>query len=205
MPKFNKKVALYYRGINWGEKIDDDKIVQCFWERDESAISAVSEKYGRYCNAIARNIVGNEQLAEECVNDTLLELWEAIPPNRPKHLMAFISKVVRNNAFNMVKGILAKKRGGGESQLVLDELNEVASEYSVELTAERREILAAINDFLKRIPAKQRKVFVLRYWHCCDISDISQIVGISEANVYSTLKRVRKKLIENLKNRGGLI
>ena len=185
--------------------MEDNEIVQCFWDRDESAISAVSEKYGRYCNAIARNIIGDEQSAEECVNDTLLELWEAIPPNRPKHLIAFISKIVRNNAFNMVKGMMAKKRGGGEPQLVLDELNEVASEYSVELTAERHEILAAINDFLKRIPAKQRKVFVLRYWHCCDISDISQIVGISEANVYSILKRVRKKLIENLKNRGGLI
>ena len=185
--------------------MEDSKIIQLFWERDESALSAVSEKYGRYCGAIARNIIGDEQYAEECVNDTLLELWEAIPPNRPKHLTAFIGKVVRNNAFNTVKGIMAKKRGGGESQLVLDELNEVASEYSVELTAERHEILAAINDFLKRIPAKQRNVFVLRYWHCCDISDISQIVGISEANVYSILKRVRKKLIENLKNRGGLI
>lgn len=185
--------------------MEDNKIVQCFWDRDETAISAVSEKYGRYCNEIARNIIGNEQSAEECVNDALLELWEAIPPNRPKHLMSFFGKIVRNNAFNMVKGMMAKKRGGGENQLVWDELDEVASEYSVELTAERHEILNAITEFLKHISAKQRKVFVLRYWYCCDVADISQIVGVPETSVYSILRRVRKKLIDNLKKRGELI
>ena len=185
--------------------MEDNKIVQRLWERDESAISAVSEKYGSYCNEIARNITGNQQSADECVNDALLELWEAIPPNRPKHLMSFIGKIVRNNALNMVKGMMAKKRGGGEYQLVLDELDEVASDYSVELTAERHEILNAITDFLNHISAKQRTVFVLRYWYCCDIADISQIVGVPETSVYSILRRVRKKLIDNLKNRGGLI
>ena len=91
--------------------MEDSKIIQLFWERDESAISAVSEKYGRYCATIARNIIGNEQSVEECVNDTLLELWEVIPPNHPKHFLAFISKVVRNNALDAVKGIKAQKRG----------------------------------------------------------------------------------------------
>ena len=181
--------------------MEDSLIVERLWERDQSALSAVYEKYGRYCTAIALNILGDKQSAEECVNDTLLELWEAIPPNRPKNLMSFIGKITRNNAFTMIKGMKAEKRGGGEPQLVLDELEEVASGYSVELTAERHETLSAINEFLKKLSAKQRRVFVLRYWHCCSVSEISRTVGVSEANVYSILKRARKKLIEYLKNR----
>lgn len=185
--------------------MEDTKIIQLFWERDESALSAVSEKYGRYCTAIARNMLGNEQAAEECVNDTLMELWEAIPPNRPEHLLAFISEITRNNALNAVKGQKAQKRGGGELSAVLDELYDVASDYSVEKIAEQREIMVSVNSFLERLPERKQKVFVLRYWHCCSVSDISQIVGISEANVYNVLKRVRKKLIEYLRKRGELI
>ena len=185
--------------------MEDSKIIQLFWERDETAISAVSEKYGRYCAAIARNIIGNEQSVEECVNDTLLELWEEIPPNRPKHLPAFIGAVTRNNALDAVKGNKAQKRGGGELNTVLDELYDIASDYSVENIAEQREILASVNRFLGRLPERKQKVFVLRYWHCCSVSEISQIVGMSEANVYNVLKRVRKKLLEYLKKRGELI
>ena len=185
--------------------MEDSKIIQLFWERDEAAVSAVSEKYGRYCAVIARNIVGNEQSVEECVNDTLLDLWEVIPPNRPKHLPAFISEVVRNNALDAVRGSKAQKRGGGDLSLILDEIYDIASDYSVEKIAEQREILDSVNKFLERLPEKKQKVFVLRYWHCCSIPDISQIVGMSEANVYNVLKRVRKKLLEYLRKRGELI
>ena len=205
MTDFCKKVALYYRDTeSRGDVMEDSKIIQLFWERDESALSAVSEKYGRYCNAIARNMLGNEQSAEECVNDTLMELWEAIPPNRPERLLAFVGEVTRNNALNAIKGSRAQKRGGGEFSEVLDELYDVASDYSVEKIAEQREIMEAVNRFLERLPERKQKVFVLRYWHCCGVSDIAQIVGMSEANVYNVLKRVRKKLIEHLRKGGEL-
>ena len=184
--------------------MEDSKIIQLFWERDETALSAVSEKYGRYCTAVARNMLGNEQSAEECVNDTWMELWEAIPPNRPEHLLAFVGEITRNNALNAVKGKKAQKRGGGEYCAVLDELYDVASDYSVEKIAEQREIMEAVNRFLEKLPERKQKVFVLRYWHCCSVSDISQIVGMSEANVYNVLKRVRKKLIEHLRKGGEL-
>ena len=200
-----KKIALYYRETDRGDAMEDSKIIELFWERNESAVVAVSEKYGRYCNAIARNMIGNEQAAEECVNDTWMELWEAIPPHRPKHLLAFISEITRNNALNAVKGNMAQKRGGGELSAVLDELYDVASDYSVEKIAEQHEIMAAVNGFLEKLPERKQKVFVLRYWHCCSVSDIAQIVGMSEANVYNVLKRVRKKLLEHLKKEGELI
>lgn len=183
--------------------MEDNQIVARFWERNESALLAVSEKYGRYCTAIARNIVGNEQSTEECVQDTLLKLWDTIPPNRPKNLQAFIGKVVRNIALDVVKAMSAQKRGGGEPDLVLDELRDLSTgRNDVEHLAEQHEILDAINDFLDSISAKKRKVLVLRFWHCCSAADISQIVGISEKNVSNILLRERAKLIEYLKKRG---
>ena len=183
--------------------MEDNQIVECFWARNESALSAVYEKYGRYCKAVARNIVGNEQLTEECVQDTLLKLWDTIPPNRPENLQAFIGKVVRNIALNVVKAMSAQKRGGGEPDLVLDELCDLSiGKNNVERLAEQHEILDAINDFLGSIPTKKRKVLVLRFWHCCSAADISQIVGISEKNVSNILIRERKKMIEYLKKRG---
>ena len=184
-----------------GGAMEDSQILQLFWERDESAISAVSEKYGHYCKSVARNIIGNEQSAEECVNDTLLELWEVIPPNRPKHLSAFVCEVTRNNALDALREMKAQKRGSGEINLVLDELYDVASDYSVERIAEQHELLALINKFLGKLPERKQRVFVLRYWYCCSVSDISQIVGMTEANVYNVLKRVKKKLLEYLEKR----
>ena len=183
--------------------MEDSQIVERFWERDETALSAVSEKYGKYCSTIARNIIGNEQSVEEIVQDTLLKLWETIPPNRPQKLQAFVGKVARNISLDAVRAELRQKRGGGEIVLVLDELNDVSSGADdVERIAENHETLNAINDYLRSISAKQRKVLVLRYWHCCSVSDISQIVGISEMSVSNILKRERKKMIEYLNKRG---
>ena len=181
--------------------MEDSKIIQLFWERDESALAAVSEKYGRFCRSVARNIIGNEQTAEECVNDTLLELWEIIPPNRPEHLAAFVCEVTRNNAMDAVREMKAQKRGSGGVDMILDELYDVASDYSVEMIAEQHELLEAVNEFLKKLPERKQRVFVLRYWYCYSVSDISQIVGMTEANVYNVLKRVRKKLLEYLEKR----
>lgn len=183
--------------------MEDSKIIERFWERDESALFAVSEKYGKYCAAIARNIIGNEQSVEEILQDTLLRLWETIPPNRPKKLQAFIGRITRNISLDMAKSMKAKKRGGGEVVLILDELEDLSTGGNfVETLAEQHEILEAINDFLGSIPIKKQKVLVLRYWHCCSLQEISQIVGISAINVASILKRERKKLIEYLNKRG---
>ena len=183
--------------------MEDSKIIERFWDRDESALSAVYEKYGKYCTAIARNIIGNEQYAEEIVQDTLLRLWETIPPNRPKKLQAFIGRITRNISLDTAKSMKAKKRGGGEVALILDELEDLSTGGNfVETLAEQHEILEAINDYLGSISIKKQKVLVLRYWHCCSLQDISQIVGISVINVASILKRERKKLIEYLNKRG---
>lgn len=182
---------------------DDNEIIRRFFERDESALAAVSKKYGKYCGAIARNILGNEQSAEECVNDTLMRLWETIPPDRPSYLPAFIGKIARNIALNGIRASNALKRGGGEIDAVLDEIGELVSNAdSVEDAAERHELMSAVNDFLGTLPENKRMVFVLRYWHCESISEIAMCLGMSQSNVSNVLRRERKKLMDYLNKRG---
>lgn len=184
--------------------MEDKKIIQLFFERNEEAISAVSQKYGRYCEIIAKNVIGNNFDAEECINDTLLDVWNSIPPNNPENLRTYVGKIARNNAINRIKSDTAQKRGGNEIKLIMDELAEFSSDYSVEAVAEQHEIIAEINGFLKRLTERKRKVFVLRYWYCCEVSEIAAVTGLTEANVYNIIKRERKKLLDYLRKRGVL-
>ncbi|MCI7758967.1 MAG: RNA polymerase sigma factor [[Eubacterium] saphenum] len=183
--------------------MDDEQIIELFFERNEAALSAVSQKYGRYCGIIVKNVIGSASDAEECVNDTLLDVWNSIPPNKPENLRTYVGKIARNNALDRLKRDTAKKRGG-EMQAIVDELADFSSDYSVEAVAEQRELLAEINRFLQRLPERKRKVFVLRYWYCCEVSEISALTGFTEANVYNIIKRERKKLLEYLRKRGVL-
>ena len=107
--------------------MDDAQIVQLYWDRNEQAIHATSDKYGNYCTSIAKNILGNQEDAEECVNDTYLNAWNAMPPHRPSILSAFLGKITRNLSFNRYKHNTADKRGGGEIPAVLEELSDLVS------------------------------------------------------------------------------
>ena len=107
--------------------MEDEKIVQLYWQRDEQAIGVTEEKYGPYCTAIAHRILHSRRDEEECVNDTWLAAWNAMPPHRPSVLSAFLGRLARNLAFNRYTRDRAAKRGGGETELVLDELAEIVS------------------------------------------------------------------------------
>ena len=183
--------------------MDDEQIIELFFKRNEEALSAVSLKYGRYCDIIVKNVIVSASDAEECVNDTLLDVWNSIPPNKPENLRTYVGKIARNNALDRLKRDTAKKRGG-EMQAIVDELADFSSEYSVEAVAEQRELLAEINNFLQRMTERKRKVFVLRYWYFCEVSEIAAVTGLTEANVYNVIKRERKKLLEYLRKRGVL-
>ena len=101
--------------------MDDANIVQLYWDRNEQAIPATADKYGSYCTSIAKNILGNNEDAEECVNDTYLNAWNSMPPHRPSILSTFLGKIVRNLSFNRYKHNNADKRGGGELPVVLED------------------------------------------------------------------------------------
>ena len=183
--------------------MDDRKIIQLYWDRNEQAIAATADKYGDYCASIAKNILGNIEDAEECVNDTYLKTWNSIPPHRPELLSAFLGKITRNLSFNRYKHNTAEKRGGGELSVVLDELSELVSgREDVEHALNTKEITEAINAFLETLSHEKRSIFVSRYWYTYSVSEIAAEYGMKEGAVSMTLNRVRKKLHGYLSERG---
>ena len=110
--------------------MEDSRIVELYWQKNADAIKETDSKYGAYCFAIADNILHNEEDSEECVNDTWLNAWNAMPPQRPTKLRLFLAKITRNLSFNRFQAQGAKKRGGGEINLVLDELAECIAHES---------------------------------------------------------------------------
>jgi RNA polymerase sigma factor (sigma-70 family) len=183
--------------------MDDTRIVQLYWDRDEQAVPATADKYGAYCTSIAKNILGNHEDAEECVNDTYLNAWDSMPPHRPSILSTFLGKIVRNLSFNRYKHNTADKRGGGEVPVVLDELSDMVSgKDDVEQEIDHKELITTIDTFLGTLPAEKRAVFVRRYWYFDSISAIASRFGITENHVSVTLNRIRSKLHKYLLERG---
>lgn len=181
--------------------MDDRDIVPLYWERSDRAIPETERKYGAYCTRIACNILGDRRDAEECVNDAYLKLWNSIPPHRPSFLKGFVGKIVRNLSINRYNYGQAAKRGGGELEAVLDELTSVVSD-SVEQEIDRRELIKEINCFLGQLSAKNRSVFLCRYWYFESIASIAARFGMRENNVSVTLARLRDKLKKYLSERG---
>lgn len=183
--------------------MDDSKIVQLYWDRDEQAIPATSDKYGTYCISIAQNILGNQEDAEECVNDTYMSAWNSMPPHRPKILSVFLGKITRNLSLNRYKQNTAGKRGGREVPVVLDEIAELVSDTgSVEQEVDRKELVKAIDAFLDRLPTDKRSIFICRYWYFDSVSKIAARFGMTENHVSVTLNRLRVKLHNDLLERG---
>ena len=183
--------------------MDDSKIVQLYWDRDEQAIPATSDKYGTYCISIAQNILGNQEDAEECVNDTYMSAWNSMPPHRPRILSVFLGKITRNLSLNRYKQNTAGKRGGREVPVVLDEIAELVSDTgSVEQEVDRKELVKAIDAFLDRLPTDKRSIFICRYWYFDSVSKIAARFGMTENHVSVTLNRLRVKLHNDLLERG---
>lgn len=183
--------------------MEDQNIIQLYFDRNERAISETALKYGKYCRTIAMNILNSNEDADECVNDTYLNAWHAIPPHKPGILSVFLGRITRNLSFNQYKYKHADKRGGGEIALILDELGEIVSgEESVEDAILKRELMNEINAFLKTLPAQKRSMFILRYWYSDSVSSIAERLKLTENSVSVTLNRIRKKLREYLIERG---
>lgn len=183
--------------------MEDQEIVQLYWNREHRAITETASKYGNYCKAIAQNILGSKEDAEECVNDTYLNTWNSLPPHRPSVLSTYLGKITRNVAFDRFRFRHAEKRGNGEINLVLGELAECVSDTDcVEDEVIRHELIHAINAFLSTISKKNRDIFLLRYWYVMPLSEIGKKCGMTSGNVSVTLSRVRKKLKQHLKEEG---
>ena len=183
--------------------MDDNGIIQLYWDRNDQAISATSEKYGHYCKAIAKNILNNEEDAEECVNDTYLSAWNSMPMHWPEQLATFLGKITRNLSFNKYKHDHAEKRGGSEMTLVLDELADCVSDADdVDCIIDRQELVDAINSFMESLPTEKRNLFVRRYWYADSVSDIAHAYGMLPGTASKALERMRKQLKMYLTKRG---
>ena len=183
--------------------MDDAKIVQLYWDRNEQAIPASADKYGNYCTSIAKNILGNREDAEECVNDTYLSAWNAMPPHRPTILSTFLGKITRNLSIKHYNRSTADKRGGGQITVVLDEIAEFVSDMdSVEQEIDHKELVKTIDAFLGTLSIEKRGIFIRRYWYFDKISDIASEFGMTENHVSVVLSRLRLKLHNYLLERG---
>lgn len=185
--------------------MNDEALVQQFWDRDEAAIPAAKERYGQYCLYVANNVLQDPLDAEECLNDALLAAWNSIPPQRPQNLKTYLGKLIREIAVNRWRRNRAQKRITPEAVVSLDELEELVGTGSVEEVVEEEELARAITAFLRTLPEIQRELFIRRYWYCDSIEQICKRYGFGKSRVTVTLKRTRDKLAEHLKKEGYLI
>ena len=180
--------------------MEDKKIVEMYWERSENAIKETEIKYGNYCRRIAMNILSNTLDAEECVNDTYLRAWEAMPPHRPERLSTFLGKITRNISLNRYARDRAQKRSP-RVEVVYEELSELIPDNDGDPSDEGA-LRAAINGFLATLPSKNRIIFVQRYWYLCSVKEIAQTRALTESDVKVTLMRTRKKFKDYLTKAG---
>lgn len=184
--------------------MEDYAIVDLYWRRDPEAVRESGRKYGAYCRKIARDILQDGRDAEECVNDTWLNAWNAMPENRPERLGPFLGKITRNLAFNRWRSGRAEKRGGGELPAALEELAECVSGSNLQEAIEAAELAAAVNRFLSALPERDRNVFLRRYWFTEPMAEIAERYGMRENTVRSRLFRIREKLRCHLEKEGLL-
>lgn len=183
--------------------MEDNELIQLYYERNELAISETQRKFGGYLYTIAHNILGSVQDAEECVNDVLMRLWNRIPPAKPENAYAYFASVARSVARNRVTAGQALRRGGGETPLVLDELRDCCTAPdAVEQETDCNALREAITAFLGTLRPDHRKIFVQRYWYLCPVDDIAADLRISKSKVTVTLMRTRRKLREYLEQEG---
>ena len=185
--------------------MEDSQIIAMYFARDEGAIQACREKYEPYCMAIAQNILTEQRDAEECVNDTWLRSWNAMPPHRPARLSAFLGKITRNLALNRWRSRRTARRGGGEVPLVLVELEECLSGGSTpEEELDAKALTAAVAAYLRGQSPLKRAVFIRRYWYLNTVPVIARQMAMSESKVKSMLHRMRVELREQLGKEGLL-
>lgn len=183
--------------------LEDCAIIDLYWAREEQALTETAEKYGGMCHSIAYHILQNRQDTEECVNDTWLRAWNAMPPQRPTVLSAFLSRITRNLSLDRYKAGRAGKRGGGQMTLALEELGEcIPAESSVEEAVQLQELTAVLDRFLRELPEKECCLFLRRYWYVNSTREIAERYQMAEGSVKSTLHRVRKKLKVCLEQEG---
>lgn len=186
--------------------MQDEKIVELYFNRDELALKETESKYGRYLFKIAYSILSDISDSEESVNDTYLSAWNSIPPHRPVVLSTYLSKLTRRISIDIFRKRTSKKRIDSQFALSVSELEEcIDSKESVEENMENKELVCAINEFLRSLNKEARALFVGRYYFCDSLKEVAKYVGVSESKAKTTLYRTRLRLREYLLKEGFIV
>ena len=183
--------------------MDDSKIIGLYFDRNEDAIVHTRDKYGDRLFSVSRGIVGCDETARECENDTYMQAWRSIPPKAPyEYFYAYLVRIVRNISLNRAREKSSLKRGAVICELS-EEMEEcIPSEFNTEKRLADKELGEAINSFLASLDAQKRKIFVRRYFFCDSVADISVRYGVTQAKVKTVLFRCRKELKKQLEGKG---
>ena len=181
--------------------MDDTGIIELYWLRDERAVVETDNKYGAYCRTVSMNILGIFEDAEECVSDTYVRAWNAIPPTRPKRLRVWLARITRNLSLDRWSMNRAEKRGG--MTVLLSELDEcIPAPRGLEQVEDARELGRVLGGWLAALPEDERTVFLRRYWVGESVAAIAQSRGMSANALTKKLSRMRKSLQKHLENEG---
>lgn len=182
--------------------MEDSEIIGLYFQRDEKAITETAAKYGAFCHTIALNILSIHEDAQECVNDAYWQAWNAIPPQKPDHLGAWLGRVIRNNAYNLWTKNHRQKRYAGMEEL-LNELEDcIPSPVSVEREVEEQELIEVINTWLATLTKRDRILFVRRYWNGEAVNALAKKAGISASAMAKKMYRLRQGLKAALEKEG---
>lgn len=183
--------------------MEDGKIIELYYRRDQAAIGETDKKYGPRCRSIAYNILSNYEDMEESVNDTYLAAWNRIPPEYPASLAAWLISVARRISLSRLRMRYADRRGSGEYALCFEELEEcISARGNPQGDVEARELAEGINRALDKLSKSDRSIFVCRYWLIEPIADIAAAMGYSQSKVKSSLHRSREKIRKQLRREG---
>lgn len=181
--------------------MDDQSIVQLFFERSERALAELDAKYGKLCHTLSRNILNSRQDAEECVNDAYLGVWNTVPPARPDPLRAYLCKIVRNVSLKLYHRKKAEKRNSAYDVAMQELEGCLPAPNTVEAELEAKELARVIEGFLDTLSGENRVIFLRRYWFSDPYADIAKRTGISEKSVSMRLVRIRKQMRQYLVER----
>ena len=179
--------------------MDDKKIIELFFARDEAALDGVEKKYGALCRSVARRLLNDERDVDECENDVYVRAWNAIPPERPVSLSAWLARVARNAALDRSKYNGAACRNSALAE-AFEELEPwlIAAEGDPQKALDEKELRQMLNDFLRAQPPETRRFFLRRYWYGESVREIAQACGVREAKVKTSLFRTRERLRKEL-------
>ena len=182
--------------------MDDKQIIELYFERNEQAIKETETKYGAFCHRIAMNILGINEDAEECVNDTYYSVWKQIPPTVPEVFKVYLGRITRNLSISRFRAMRAKKRYSS-MEIMLSELNDcVPSSSNVEQTIEVMQLSDYISEWLDSLPEEDCALFVRRYWFGDEVQELAKKCGITAAKMAQRMLRLRKSLKAALEQKG---